>query len=323
MTGKAMPRRGLWRNTPPALFPPVLGLLGLGHGWRRAVEVFSFPAGPVELFLGAVSLLFLFLLVAYGAKVIRRPKVVAEDMRILPGRAGLATIGMAMMLLAVVALPYSRPLAAAILALAVLVHGAVIVVALKVLWRAPLPQRRMTPVWHLIFVGLIVAPIAGIPLGWGAFSEWVLILTTAAAITIWAGSAVELARAPVPAPLRPTLAIHLSPACLIGMNLYLAGAVQASLWVGYAAIAGAGVLLARARWLTAAGFSPLWGAFTFPLAAFAVHMLMLAASYGGAFRLIGGAALIGGTLLIPPIAWRVLKMWGSGMLAVRTNAASV
>ncbi len=323
MTGKAMPRQGLWRNTPPALFPPVLGLLGLGHGWRRAVEVFSFPAGPVELFLGAVSLLFLFLLVAYAAKVIRRPAVVIEDMRILPGRAGLATIGMAMMLLAVVALPYSRPLAAAIVALAVLVHGAVVLVALKVLWRAPLPQRRMTPVWHLIFVGLIVAPIAAIPLGWSAFSEWVLILTTAAAITIWAGSAVGLARAAVPAPLRPTLAIHLSPLCLIGMNLYLAGAVQASLWVGYAAIAGAGVLLARARWLTATGFSPLWGAFTFPLAAFAVHMLMLAASYGGVFRLIGGAALIGGTLLIPAIAWRVLKMWGSGMLAIKTNAASV
>ena len=83
------PVPGLWRGTPPAVFPPVLGLLALGLAWRRAGP--QLPAGVAglgEAVLGAATLLALFALVAYAAKVAQRPGVLVEDLRILPGRAG-------------------------------------------------------------------------------------------------------------------------------------------------------------------------------------------------------------------------------------------
>jgi tellurite resistance protein len=80
------------------------------------------------------------------------------------------------------------------------------------------------------------------------------------------------------------------------------------------------VLLTRARYLTVAGFSPLWGAFTFPAAAYAGLMLALAGQ-GAPFRLAGAIALIAATIIVPLIAARVLRMWARGILATRTNAA--
>ncbi|MBD3803999.1 MAG: tellurium resistance protein, partial [Thioclava sp.] len=60
-----MTPKGLFRRTPPAMFPPVLGLMGLGIAWRRGVREFALPPDLAELFLGAVTLLALFTLLAY------------------------------------------------------------------------------------------------------------------------------------------------------------------------------------------------------------------------------------------------------------------
>jgi tellurite resistance protein len=81
-------------------------------------------------------------------------------------------------------------------------------------------------------------------------------------------------------------------------------------------------LLAKARWLTTAGFSPLWGAFTFPLAAFSSAMMSLAGQ-SMVFGVLGALSLAGALAIIPPIALRVLKLWASGQLALKTNAARV
>lgn len=314
---------GLWRQTPPALFPPVLGLLGLGLAWRRAPEVFAVPQGIGEVLLGAVALLFLFILLAYCAKIVRRPSALLDDLRILPGRAGISAGSMAAMLLAAVFVPYWPELAAGVLGVAILAHGIVAIIVLAVFWRAPLPQRRMTPVWHLTFVGFIVAPLAGVPLGWGAISESIFVVSIAVALTIWGGSVVLLLKSPVPPPLRPPLAIHLAPVALFGIVSSLLGYQQLALVFGCLAIMGMALLLVRTRYLIAAGFSPFWGAFTFPLAAFANLMLILAPVYGGGFRILAGLSLIGASVAIPLIAFKILKMWAAGPLAVKTNASKV
>ena len=73
----------------------------------------------------------------------------------------------------------------------------------------------------------------------------------------------------MPAALRPLLAIHLAPASLMtvaaGM-LDLPGLSLAFLALASLILA---LLLAAAGWILRAGFSPGWGAFTFPLAAYA------------------------------------------------------
>jgi tellurite resistance protein len=61
---------GRFRQVPPAIFPPILGLLALGLAWRRGAEVFGLPAGLAEMLLGAVSLLWAAAVFAYAAKLV-------------------------------------------------------------------------------------------------------------------------------------------------------------------------------------------------------------------------------------------------------------
>ena len=319
-------RARLWHATPPAIFPPILGLFGLGLGWKRAAVALDVPGAIGDLILGAVSLLYLFALGAYLAKTAARPAVLLEDLRTLPGRAGLATASMAGMLLAAALLlgPGWRGAAAAVLVLSMLAHLVLIGLVVRLLRGAPLEARRMTPVWHLVFVGPIVGGVAAGLLGWRGAAEVILILSVAAAVTVWGGTLVLMRRRPVPAPLRPTLAIHLSPAALLGIVAAGIGLQTAALGFGWLSLLIAALLLGRLRDLVAAGFSPFWGAFTFPLAALANLMLILSAQGQGAlFGILGAVALVAATLLIPWIAWRVLRMWFAGQLAVKTNAASI
>ena len=80
-------------------------------------------------------------------------------------------------------------------------------------------------------------------------------------------------------------------------------------------------LALRARWVTAAGFSPLWGAFTFPMGAFA-GALIAVGGIVGPVGWVGGLVLAAASLAVPAIAWRVMRMWANGRLAEVTNAAT-
>ena len=311
--------KGLWRRTPPAMFPPILGLMGLGLLWRGAAKIFGVPDGIGEALLGAVTLLWLLAVLAYGVKIARRPGVVAEDLRILPGRAGLAAAVLCFYTFAVVLAPYAADQARPVLLLGLIAHGAMLAVLLRVMASGPVEQRQVTPVWHLQFTGVIVAAIAAEAVGWMAFAQLLFWVALVSALAIWALSARQFARERVPAPLRPLLAIHLTPAnflgaVALGLGWDLLGTVFSVIAAGLLL-----ALLAGGRWLTAAGFTPLWGAFTFPLASVGALWLTLAAGHPG-WRVPGGLALIAATLVIPPIAFKVMKMWASGQLAVKTNA---
>ncbi|MCB1328288.1 MAG: tellurium resistance protein, partial [Maritimibacter sp.] len=204
----AVPR---WRKTPPALFPPVLGLFGLATAWLRTPDAFGAPAGFGQLLSGAMVLIYLFTAGHYIAKVAARPGVVAEDLKTLPGRAGLAALTMSGMLFALALVPYAPLLARVALVLAILGHVAVLALVIRNLVTGPAEGRKVTPVFHLTFVGLIVSPIPALQLGWHGYASAIFWLTLAAALVIWALSALQFARETPPAPLRPLLAIHLAP----------------------------------------------------------------------------------------------------------------
>ncbi|MGO4855210.1 tellurium resistance protein [Phaeovulum sp. W22_SRMD_FR3] len=315
--------RGFARRVPPAIFPSLLGLLGLGLAWRRAAPDFGLPGGIADLALGMISAVFCFGILAYTAKFMRRPAAVAEDLKILPGRAGLSTMAMGIYLMAAVLAPWLPGLSPAILFLGLAVHLVLIALMLGDLVEAPAEQRRVTPVMHLSYVGPIVGAQMALALGYSALAAAIFWITLPVALLIWYRSARQALRERVPAPLRPLLAIHLSPAALMG---------TVSLGLGYQTLALAFAVLAAliltalvlgARWLLAAGFSPFWGALTFPLAATATLWLALGGALGsGAWRGAGDGALIAATLIIPPIAVRVLQLWAKGTLAIKTNAAT-
>lgn len=308
-------QRGKGWRTPPAIFPPVMGLFGLGLAWRRAFDAAGLPGGLAEALLGGVSLLWLFCVAAYLGKVVQRPGVVAEDFRTLPGRAGFAAANLSGVLFAAVMVPYAPVLAFWVLMLTLASHAALGLALLRNYLTGPEEARVITPVWHLVFVGYILAPLSLVPMGYGQAAIIILALTMAVALAIYAVSAVQLLRRIPPAPLRPLLAIHLAPVSLfatVAATLDLPGlaAVFAAL-----ALAVLAALLAAGRWITEAGFSALWGALTFPSAAAASALLAVGWDVAGLLLAVAASAIVF------PIAVKVMQAWAKGGLAVRTNAA--
>jgi tellurite resistance protein len=316
-------KAALFRQVPPAVFPPILGLLGLGIAWRRGAHAFGVPGAAVELALGAISLLFLFAATAYMVKLMLRGPVFYEDLATLPGRTGLAAMTMAVMLLAAVLVPYMPATAAILLALGFLAHLWVAAVVGWRLVREPGAQGPVTPAMHLVFVGFIVAPAAAVPLGVPQGAILALVWYCAlVSLVLWAVTLAPLLRRAGTPPLRPLHAIHLAPAALLASALFLLGQVVAALAFLSLATALFILLMLRARWMTEAGFSGFWSAFTFPVAAFAGALSLAHQAVGGEWlRVGGGLVLVFATLMIPPIALKVMQMWAKGTLAARTNAA--
>lgn len=311
----------IFARTPPAIFPSILGLLGLGLAARKAAAVLGLGETPVgglvETALGALLILWLFAVVALKGKIIRRPAVLAEDMRVLPGRAGLAAASMTGMAAALVLVPYA-PRLALVLALASLVaHGILAVVLVTVLAKLPPEARTVSPAFHLAFVAFILGALPLAQLGYLQAATVIFWITLAVAAAIWAISALQLVKTTPPAPLRPLLAIHVAPAALFSL---VAGEIGLPSLTMAFAVLGMVILLAllaSAKWLTTAGFSPLWGAFTFPLTALVSALLSL----GGTWEAPGIALFILALGLVPAIAWNVLKLWPGNRLAQKTNAA--
>lgn len=314
-----LPKPGFGRRTPPALFAPIMGLFGLGLGWRAAADAYGVSAGVGDLILGAVAMLYLFVLVAWVAKPLRRPAAVLEELRVLPGRAGLAAGSLSLMLLATALAPLVPSLATVLALLAFGVHLAFVAVLVLVLWRGPPEGRVVTPVFHLSFVGFIIGGLAANALGHHGIAQILVWTMLVPAGIIYGLSARQLVVQIPPAPLRPLIAIHLAPACLLSLVAHGAG-LEAAHAFGALAAAIFVALVVSARWLMAAGFSALWGAFTFPLAAFASSLIVLSGGQGP-MGIAGGVILVLATLLIPAIAFRIFRLWPGGKLAARTNAA--
>lgn len=310
------PRRpARFARTPPAVFPVILGLLGLGLAGKRLLGALGLDPGLAEAVLGACSALWAFAVFAYLAKMFRRVSVVLDDLRVLPGRAGMAAASMGGMLVAAALAGFAPGLAKALLVLSLAVHLALALALIALLRGLPPEAREVNPTWHLAFVGVIVGGVAAVPLGWTAVAQGLLLGTIPLAVVIWGVSLWQLIRRIPPAPLRPLLAIHLAPASLFASVAALTG--QGALAEGFAALAAIllTLLLIFLRWITTAGFSALWSAFTFPLTACATALILVGWVWPGAAVFL----LALGT--VPVIAWRVLTLWGSGQLAAKTNAA--
>lgn len=312
------PRPGRFRQVPPAIFTPIFGFLGLGLAWRRAADALGAPAGLGELVLGAALLLFGFAAACYLAKLALRPSVVLDDLRVLPGRGGLTAASLSVFLAAAAFVPYAPGAARALLFGGLALHAALALLYVAALVRAPPEARQVTPIWHIAFVGFIVGAVPAAMLGLAGLATAILWATLPVAVAIWGVSAADLARRETPAPLRPLLTIHAAPAALFATVAASVGRDELAQGFALLLLALLAVLLARLRWITAAGFSPFWGAATFPAAAAASACLAQSAE---PLRLVGGGLLIGASLIIPPILVRVMKLWAAGTLGPKSNAA--
>jgi tellurite resistance protein len=311
-----MKRPALFATTPPAIFPSVLGLLGLGLALKRVMQEGGLPPGLADTALGLAAGLWIFCAVAYTIKIARRPGVVAEDLRIVPGRAGLSAGSVGLFATAAVLGFFHQGVAAIVLALGFTLHLVLCALVIRALLSGPVEAREVTPAWHLSFTGFIVGALAAVPLGWTGLATGILAGTMLVAGAIWAVSLWQLWTRVPPPPLRPLLAIHLAPASLFASVAGLLGygtLAGLMLLVGLAILAA---LILAGRWMLASGFSPLWGALTFPLATYASALVI------NGWLMPGALVTVLALGLNPYVAWRVFAMWPGGKLAAKTNAAS-
>lgn len=256
----------------------------------------------------------------YLAKVLRSPDLFCKDLTILAGRAGLAVGSLSVFLLALVAVPYSISLAVGLLVTGLALHTAFALVVIYTLFSAQPESRQPTPVWHVTFVGFIIAATPAAALGMTGLARGLLFAMIPVAFAIWILSARQFAQVAVPPSLRPLLAMHLAPAALFAIVATMTD--LPALAAGFAALTLALLtgLVVAGRWLTTTGFSPLWSAFTFPLAASAAALLVQTEI--GVFRMVGAAVLVAASLAIPSILVLVFRQWMTGQLAATTNATS-
>ncbi|MGB7318569.1 MAG: tellurium resistance protein [Planktotalea sp.] len=311
-----------WRRTPPALFPSIMGFMGLGLAWRAAVRFDGVSISPLVsmCLLGLCCILFLFILACYLSKLSVRVGVIMEDLASVPGRAGVSAMSVSTLLFAAAMAPLS-PLVASVALFAGLSAHVLIGVLIVITMARTERGFVVTPAWHLSFVGFIVACLAAVPLGYTALAQLILGVTVLLAALIYGVSLLQLSKAEVAPPLRPLLFIHLAPLSLFASVASLLGQGLIAIFFAALAIGLAAVLVSRIRYITQAGFSPLWGAFTFPVAALSSALFSLS-SQATVFGWLALIPLAVATFITPLIVLRVLRMWSTGALAEKTGAAT-
>jgi len=312
----------LWRQTPPAIFPVCLGFMSIALAWRNAADLVGWLSEDMGNILLALSTaFFLWFLMFYFAKVAKRPAVVMEDMRTPPARAGMAAAAMSMMLLAAALLPLNLSVPQVWwVGVAMQVFASVVV--LWAIWADPPHKRHFSTFQYLTFVGPVVGPLAGVPLGYVWESVLLINAALVAFVIVTAGIFATLKRDPIPDALRPSVMIFLAPVSLFALGYGTLG--QDSMFAVFYWVCNlvALVLVVMLPWMMKGGFSPVWAAFTFPIAAFTnVQIMAMAKGYGSPAEIGTYAGLLLGTPFIAWISYRSVMDWVTGDLSRRSHAA--
>ncbi len=312
-------RLPLYARTPPALFPLCLGFTGLALAWKRGALTFGYPGAIGDVMIGLISPLFVIAAFLYIRKIIAEPAALRQDLRSPAGRGALSAAPMTMMLMSFAYLPVAEDLARALWIAGVFLHVCIAALLIEVMIHMPKSARPFTPALYVPFVGQVLAPIAGVPLGY----EFVSTILFVVAILIWAiltGPIVaRFTRGWPQPPVRPPLAIILASVALPVVahdalpEAFKADNLEAIFFTMAALVAV--VLLARAPWLTEGGWTPLWASFTFPFAAFSSACFVMAENRIGAiWDSIAAGGLVAVTLITFYVGYRFAKAAKEGEL---------
>lgn len=266
---------------PASFFGIVLGLIGLGNPWRVAVRLWGLPPLPGELIMLAGVSVWAVVLMLFSAKwVWAREEALAEAGHPIQccfiGLAGVAT-----MMVAIAAEPYSRKSAELLFLVGVTFTATFAVWRTGGLMMGNRPYEAVTPVLYLPTVaGGFVAASAASLLDYDGVAQ----LAFGAAFFSWLSiESVLLHRlftaAPVDPALRPTLVIQLAPPTVGGVAAVNVLGDQWSIlpvaMLGYATLEAV-VLIRLMPWIAGKSFTPgYWGS-AFGATAFAMLALRLA-----------------------------------------------
>ena len=294
-----------------ALFSIVMGTAGLMLAWLKAHPVLGMPAIVGEGLRGAVSALFVLLLVCYGLKILRYPQAVSAEMR-HPIRINFfPTVSISLLLLAAAYLESAPGTAFWLWSAGATLHlGLTLAIFGSWIHHTHYAIQHANPAWFIPVVGNIIVPVAGVhlaspELSWFFFSIglvfWIVLLT----IVLYRLFFHEA----LPARLAPTLFILLAPPS-VGFIAYtlLTNSVDAFGRILYYTALFLALLLASnaVRFLRVPFFISAW-AYSFPLAALTLATLVMYARLPNrVFALLGFGLLALLSLVVAALAVRTL-----------------
>lgn len=300
----------LFAATPPLAFQTAFGLVMA----LVAIKALRPMSGPHDIAIGLGAGLWLFCMIAYGTKLLRRAGTLSEDLRVLTGNAGLAGGLLSTAAMAVLVQPIWPSVALTLAGIALVAQ--LLLAGLTVRSYLGKGQGDVTPVWHLNFASFSLAGVVMADAGQSAIAHGTLIVSLTAMLVIWALSLRQLVARIPPEPLRPFLLLHaLPPALLAVLGAHL-GYGTFSLVMLAATLLLAVALFASLRWILKSGFGPIWAVIPAPIGAFAwaLHAQVI---------FIGGwIAAVVALLAAVWIGYKVLKLWAANKLGPQTNAAT-
>lgn len=318
------------KHLMPGWFATVMGWSGLGLAWHRAEPAMGELAGVLSLGAAAVALLaFVTLSLACALRWQRHAPAVREDLVHPVRHAFFAAIPISLLLLVTIAVAHFGPQLPGLRALWLIGSLGQFGVTLWVLsrWlRGNATQGAsawnwggITPALFIPVVGNVLAPLAGIPLGfqpWAAaqfglgLMFWPVVVVL---VVVRIGQAGML-----PERLLPTLFIFVAPPAVIGLAALQFGAPTVLAWMLW------GMALAQALWvatlarrITDQPFGiPHWG-MSFPLAALAALTLRLAEQPDGHWLQVPALALLAlASLIILGLSFATVRGLRAGTLLV-------
>lgn len=296
---------------PIAIFSIVMGMAGLALAWQKAHAVLGIPPVIGAGLRGAVSALFIILLVFYGLKALRYPQAVTTEMR-HPVRINFfPTVSISLLLLATAYLESAPEAAFWLWGVGTLLHlGFTLAIFGSWIHHTHYDIKHANPAWFIPVVGNIIIPVAGVrlaspELSWFFFSIglvfWVVLVT----IVLYRLFFHE----PLPARLTPTLFILLAPPS-VGFIAYLGltGELDAFARILYYTALFLALLLASnaVRFLRLPFFISAW-AYSFPLAALTLATLIMSTHLpNSSFELMGVGLLVILSLVVTVLIFRTV-----------------
>lgn len=316
----------------PGWFVIVMGLTGLSLAWHSAVPILGDTAGAGAMVIGALAALVFALLAGLSLlRWQRYPQALAEDLKHPVRHPLVAALPVSLLLLATVVTALTGPgaFAKVLWVLGAAWQFGVTVWALSRWLRGNkeggLVWPSLTPLVLIPVVGNMLAPLAGVALGFSQWSAaqlglglllWPVLLTLLAVRVGTAGM--------WPERLLASTFITVSPPAVAGLAALQLGAPPLLAWMAW------GVALFFMVW--SAGvfkraisqpFSVTLWALSFPLAALAALTLRLAAYGGPWFQPLAMLVLALATLVIAALSLATVKGLREGTLLAPETVAMI
>lgn len=300
---------------PVTLFASVMGLSGLTLAMHLAETRFGWGHVASSVALWVTVLDFVLIAALFTVKALRFPAAIAAEWHHPVKLAFFPAISISLLLIAT-ALRAEAPEAARLVWLVGAAGQAALTLAVISGWigRRPFQPMHISPAWFIPAVGNVVAPVAGVGLGyvevsWLFFATgllfWIVLLTLVMNRLVF--------HDPLPGRLLPTLAILIAPPAVSFLAwLQLNGGVldPFARILYYSAVTFAGIVVLQVPSFARLPFALSWWALSFPVAG-----LTLATFRYGELAGLPGFDVAGVTLLVLLIAI-------VGALAARTLLAA-